>query len=254
MRGSGALPAALLLASFAAAQERPMLQVEPATLLDRSVLRLESGFAFREGVFLPIAGTSVNEHVLFDSAISYGIANNVEVEMHVPLVMHDSTRGHWDAGDIVLSTKFHAPRLLKASAVAFRFGVRLPQTDDTYGFGTDQMDFRADVLATWLRPRYQLHINLGLLLEDDPAAFRAQNDLVRYGIAFIYNRSISPVIEIAGRAGPTGFGTLNAHNLLIGARFARGSVVYDAGWSVGLNRDNHRFGLAIGVAWQRPLR
>jgi len=253
----GPCAAALVLACVltATAQERPFLLVEPASITPRGLFELQTGIVYKDQLYLPLAKTSVNEWLLFDTALSYGFADSVEVELHAPAILCDSSRSHWDAGNITLSTKFRLPPVLSSTSSALRASVRLPQTEDQYGLGTDELAFSGDVLLSWARPTYDLHLNAGILIEDDPTAAAAQNDMFRYGIAFCYHsRRIAPLVELSGTAGPEGAGTRSAHNVLVGARIPRRALIYDVGVSVGLNPDNHRFGLSLGITWQKKVR
>lgn len=217
---------------------------------EKGTVRFDIGMSFLDRMSLPLAGIDVNEMRLFDTGVSYAVADYVEIEARAPLLLRDMTRDHWDTGDIDLSVKIRTRAVEGVDAMALRMGVSLPQTADTYGLGNDQMSFRSDLLMSWYRSRYDLHINAGLIIEDDPVSPRSQNDLLRYGVAFIYKSRISPLIEISGRGGPGGPGTDDIHNLLIGARLPRHGLLIDIGWSVGLNRVNHRFGISAGLTWQ----
>ena len=244
----------LLLTPLCAAQDHPLLQVETATTLEQGFLRAESGVAVVEDLTLPLTGLKVRQVRLFDTGFSYGLAGNVEIELRTPIILLDTTRQVWDSGDVDLSFKVRLPRAIGASALAFRAGISLPETSDTHGLGNDQMSFRADFLASWQRARYQVHVNMGAIIQDDPVTPRSQNDLLRYGFAFFYNGRISPMIELSGRAGPGGPGTDDIHNILAGLRIRRGSMWFDAGLSAGLNSNNHRYGALIGVTWEGRIR
>ena len=242
------------MSAAAGAQERPMIQVEPATLTARRVLEIQTGFDYRNRCFLPVAETRTNELIAFDSGISYGIAETVEVSLFWPMVICDTSRGYVDTGDVTLSAKFPLHRLLNTSAMAFRTGVKLPETDEKHGLGNDQLEFRADILASWIRTSYQLHLNAGMLIEDDPTAFAHQNDYMRYGFAFIYNcRKITPLIELSGRVGPDSPAAGNQHTLLIGLRLAHGVRRYDCGLSDTLARNTHSIGVTVGISWQKLI-
>lgn len=249
-----AIACLLLLAPLGRAQDHPLLQVEAATTLERGVLRAETGVALVEDLSLPLTGLKVRQVRLFDTGFSYGLADNVEIELRTPIILLDTSRHVWDSGDVDLSFKARLPRALGASALAFRAGVSLPETSDTYGLGNDQISVRADFLASWLRARYQVHVNMGAIIQDDPVTQRSQNDLLRYGFAIIYNGRMSPMIEISGRAGPGGPGTDDIHNILAGLRVRRGRMCFDAGLSAGLNRDTHRYGAVIGITWEGRIR
>ncbi|MEW6365581.1 MAG: hypothetical protein AB1714_13215 [Acidobacteriota bacterium] len=251
----GVLAACFGLARSACGQDRPFIQVESASGLPRGILRVESGATYLDQLYLPFGRVKIDELLLLDTGVSYGVADNVEVELRVPLLLHDITRDHWDAGDSTLSVKFQIPRLLDSTSMALRAGVRLPTTKDLYDLGINSMDFRADVLASWVGRRFELHLNSGFVIIDNPQAPRSQNDLFRYGVALVYNRSkVSPLIELSGRAGPGDPGADDVHNALVGARVRRRNFVFDLGISKGLNENSFCYGVTVGFAWQEPLR
>lgn len=243
------IAATFVLVSTIAAQDRPMRLTEPATTIARGAWRVELGTSYYDSLYLPVGRTTVGIWDLLEAGVTYGVADNVEVEMRMPVIVRDVTRDHQDAGDITLAAKFRLPRLLGASATAFRASVRLPQTEDIYGIGTDEMAFSGDTALTWSRRRYQIHVNVGMAIEGDPEAARAQNDVFRYGIAFHYNGRITPLLEIAGTSGPDGPGTRDVHTLLVGAKHRRAGVTLDFALSAGLNRDTYRYGITAGIAW-----
>lgn len=226
-----------------------MRLTEPATTIARGVWRVELGTSYYDSLYLPVGVATIDLWNLAEVGVSYGVAENVELELRMPVLIRDVTRDHQDAGDITLAAKFRLPRLLGASATAFRASVRLPQTEDIYGIGTDEMAFSGDTALTWSRRRYQIHVNVGMAIEGDPEAARAQNDVFRYGIAFHYNGRITPLLEIAGTSGPDGPGTRDMHTLMVGAKYARSGLTYDVALSSGLNSDTYCYGITAGIAW-----
>jgi hypothetical protein len=141
-------------------------------------------------------------------------------------------------------------------ALGFRFGVKLPNTDQTRGIGTNTTDFYASILAgkKLLNNRLNLFGNLGLGILQAPTDRFTQNDVLLYGLGGIYtvNERLNIVGEVNGfhstrRRAP--LGTEDYSEARLGAQLRALGVRWNAAAIFGLSDRAPRTGFALGVTY-----
>ncbi len=159
-------------------------------------------------------------------------------------------------GDLLLATKF---RLVKERigfpAIAFRFGVELPNASNEKGLGNDETNFYATLMAAKSLGRLRAMVNMGMAILGNPVTVSSQHDMVTYGFAGIYkaNRVLDVVGEFYGRAGDDGPGAEVQSLLRLGVRAHTGGICWDLGAVKGLAENDPSVGVSFGVSYQFSL-
>jgi hypothetical protein len=263
---------ALLVASGALAQQRPLLTEDPETVGSGLIL-FEAGFDQQKRVFFPVSGLTGDLLRLPTLGISLGVSSIAEIQIDgVPyqrltvteretaplahLLNFDGDRTS-DVDDIIVGTKV---RLLSESpgrpAIALRFATKLPNAGNESGLGSDTTDFYFGTLfgKTVQSVRFVGNVGFGIL--GDPIDGHEQNDVLTYG--FSLARAVAEGVEIVGEVnGRAGFnpideippGTENRGMLRFGGRFTRGTVRLDGGVIIGLTSRDPSIGVTAGLTW-----
>src|SRR5215216_4793521 len=215
------LQAVLLIAASAAgalAQQRPLI-TEDVDIIKPGLIRIESGFEFLQNQKFPLSGLRGDLTKLADTRLSFGLAPNVEfqiewtlqsflsIDSRVPtpltLRLGANESDTNDVGNVTLWMKMKLRNeSRRAPALGFRFGVELPNTNETRGIGANTTNFYASILAgkRMANDRLSLHGNIGLGILESPLANFSQNDVLLYGLAGIYtvNDRLNIVGEVNG--------------------------------------------------------
>lgn len=249
---------AILLLAFAGsarAQTRP-LQTEEATTAGAGRIALEAGLSLmgKEPNFLTDGQrTRLDAPVL---GLVYSPAANVEIDLEWRgrVVAFDDpdygTVSDW--GDVTLRTKLRLFQDRKqSSAIAARFALTLPETNQGKGLGPNTLRMSAQLLATKALGPFAVHANLGLAIHDEVFTPHSQDDLFAYGLAV--ERSVGARLtllgEIAGRAG-SGLPVIErTHEARAGIRYSVRRLALDAAVRRGLGNSDGEWGLTAGLTW-----
>jgi hypothetical protein len=144
----------------------------------------------------------------------------------------------------------------RAPAVGFRFGVELPNTDETRGIGLNTTNFFATINSgkRFAGDKLNLFGNLGVGILQAPLGQFSQNDVLLYGLAGIYTVSdhLNLVGEVNGfhstrRRAP--LGTEDFSQARVGAQLRALGVRWYAAGIFGLTDSAPRTGLSFGVTY-----
>src|SRR5262245_39340565 len=244
------------------AQQRPLVTEDVQTVKPGAV-RFEAGFDFLQDKDYPVSGLNGDLARLGVVSLTFGLASNVEVEAGgviqnflninrrfrtsaVPLQLSraNSTR---DTGDFYLATKIKLRgETRRAPALGFRFGVELPNSNQSRGIGLNQTNFYAAALVAKSLGKVRLIGNLGLGILSSPIDASGnvspftQNDVALFGLAGAYeiHRRLTLVGEVNGRysarkSAPLGTESDGAARL--GARIHAGQLTWDVAGLRGLH-------------------
>lgn len=267
-----ALVCALLCASSAFAQQRPLVTEDPETVGAGNIL-IEAGFDHQKRVFFPVSGLTGDLLRFINLGVSFGVSSIAEIQVdgapnqrlritsrepaalaHLVTARGDDTD---DVDDIVIGTKVRiVPEGPGRPAVALRFATKLPNAGNESGLGTDTMDFYLGTMIGKTVQSVRFVGNAGFGILSDPIEGHEQNDVMTYG--FSLARALAEGFEIVGEInGRVGFnpvedvppGTENRGALRFGARYTKGTVRFDGGIIVGLTSRDPSFGYTAGLTW-----
>lgn len=266
---------ALLFVFYAApraqSQQRPLI-TEDVEIVKPGVIRIESGFEFLQNQTFPISGLRGDLVKVGDTRLSFGLSPNVEFQIEwtlqnflsidgrgmpsVPLRLGANDADTNDVGDVTLWMKMKLRNETRlAPALGFRFGVQLPNTNETRGIGTNTTNFFATILAgKTVSDRLNLFGNIGLGILEAPLANFSQNDVLVYGLAGIYkvNDALNLVGEVNGFHSTrrrTPIGTEDFSTARLGAQVRAFGVRWYTAGIFGLSKRAPKTGLSVGITY-----
>ena len=256
----------------AMAQQRPLL-TEDVDVIKPGVIRIESGFEFLQNQKFALSGLRGDLTKLADTRLSFGLAPNVEFQIEwtiqnflsidrrgpssIPLRLGANAADTNDVGDARLWMKMKLRNESeRAPSLGFRFGVELPNSDQTRGIGTNTTNVFATVNAgkRFLDKKLNLFGNVGLGILQAPLSTFTQNDVLLYGLAGIY--SVSDRLNVVGEV--NGFHSTRKHAPLgtedfsearLGTQLRALGVRWNAAAIFGLSKNAPRTGLALGITY-----
>jgi hypothetical protein len=263
---------AVLLVVAAHGQQRPLI-TEDVDIIKPGLIRIESGFEFLQNQKFPLSGLRGDLTKLADTRLSFGLAPNVEFQIEwtvqnflsingrgpsaVPLKLGANAADSNDVGDVTLWMKMKLRNESKRlPALGFRFGIQLPNSNETLGIGTNTTNFYGTVTAGKRFAGEKLNVfgNLGIGILTAPLNSFSQNDVLMYGVAGIYTASdrVNIVGEVNGfhstrKRAP--IGTEDFSEARLGAQIRALGVRWNAAGIVGLSDRAPRTGLAFGITY-----
>src|SRR5687767_13558776 len=203
------------------AQQRPLI-TEDVDIIPPGTMRIETGIDFLQGAVFTTSGLTGDLTRLGVIGINIGFSPNVEFQIEgvaqnylsintrgpsgVPLAIAPGANSTNDTGDFTLATKIKLrSETRRGPSLGFRFGVQLPNSNQTRGIGVNQTNAFGSILVGkkfGRDGRLNTFGNLGLGIFTAPTQLFTQNDMLLYGVAGIYrlNDQINLAAEISGRA------------------------------------------------------
>ncbi|HJQ68224.1 MAG TPA: hypothetical protein VKA70_04600 [Blastocatellia bacterium] len=261
-----------MFATVAGAQQRPLL-TEDVDIIKPGFIRIETGFEFLQNQRFPLSGLRGDLTKIGDTRLSFGMAPNVEFQIEwtvqnllsidsrmtsaVPLRLGANSNDTNDVGDVTLWMKMKLRNeSRRMPGLGFRFGVQLPNTDQTRGIGTNTTNFFSMITAGKRFADNKLNVfgNLGLGILQAPVNEFTQNDVLMFGLAGVY--TVSDDLNIVGEVNGyhstrrrTPLGTEDFSQARIGAQVRALGVRFNAAGIFGLSKNAPRTGLALGVTY-----
>lgn len=260
----------------ASAQQRPLL-TEDVDIIPPGSVRIEAGIDFFQDARFPLSGLRGDQTRVGVIGINVGLSPNVEFQIDgvlqnflsvnsitpqtaFPLDSQILTNGSSnDTGDFTLSTKIKIRSETKRSpSLGFRFGVQLPNSNESRGIGTNQTNAYGVILLGkkfGRNGRLNTFGNLGLGIITAPLDRFTQNDMLLYGIAGIYriNDSVNLAGEVNGRAntrnGRAPLGTEPQSEARLGLQIKTSGLRFDFAGIKGLTDFSPRTGITFGVTY-----
>ena len=267
---------AVCLAAAARAQQRPLI-TEDVDIIPTGTVRLQLGVDFFQDAKFPASGLRGDLTRVGVVGINVGLAPNVEFQIEgviqnflsvnsataAPPIPRGFAGGSTnDAGDFRLATKIKLRAESKrAPSLGFKFGVDLPNSNETRGIGVNQTNAFGLILfgkKFGRDDRLNLFGNLGLGILTAPTQAFTQNDVLLYGFAGIYriNRQVNLAGEVNGRAntrtGRAPFGTEGNSEARLGLQVKASGLRFDFAGIKGLNNFSPRTGVTFGVTYDSP--
>jgi hypothetical protein len=265
------------LATVGQAQQRPLL-TEDVDIIPPGSMRIEAGIDFLQGARFPVSGLTGDLTRVGVIGINIGFAPNVEFQIEgvaqnflsinsrgvssVPLEIAPGANSANDTGDFMLATKIKLrSETRRGPSLGFRFGVQLPNSNQSRGIGLNQTNAFGQILIGkkfGADGRFNTFGNLGIAILTAPTALFTQNDVLTYGVAGIFrlNQQLSLAGEVHGRAntrpGNGPLGTESQAEARLGMQVRASGLRFDFAGIKGLTDFTHNSGVTIGVTYDTP--
>jgi len=259
------------------AQQRPLI-TEDVDIIPPGTIRIEAGIDFMQGAKYTVSGLRGDLTRVGVIGINFGIGPNVEFQIEgvaqnylsinsrgvsaVPLNILPGANSTNDTGDFTLSAKFKLRNeTRRGPSLGFRFGVQLPNSNQSRGIGVNQTNaFGSILVGKKFGPdgRFNTFGNLGMAILTAPTELFSQNDVITYGLAGIYriNKQFSIAGEVNGRAntrpGNGPLGTESYGEARLGMQIRASGLRFDFAGIKGLTNFSPNSGFTIGVTYDTP--
>lgn len=269
---------ALGSAGVVSAQQRPLL-TEDVDIIPPGTMRIEAGIDFMQNAKYPLSGLTGDLTRVGVIGINIGLSPNVEFQIDgtiqnflsinsvsvptpIPLGFAPGTNSTNDTGDFTLSTKIKLRNeTRRGPSLGFRFGVELPNSNQSRGIGVNQINAYGVILAGKKfghDARANFFGNLGMAILTAPTEAFTQNDVLLYGFAGIIrlNKQFNLVGEVNGRAstrrGRAPLGTESLSEARLGLQIKASGLRFDFAGIAGLTDFSPRSGVTFGVTYDTP--
>lgn len=267
-------------AAFAASgQQRPLL-TDDVDITPTGAIEVGIGVDFFQNAKFPLSGLNGDLTRVGDIRVRVGFAANVEFQVEgtiqnyvainsktrTPIQLKLNGNSTNDNDDFTVSAKIKLRNETKLlPAIGFKLGFQMPNSDQSRGIGTNQINIFGKVLVqkkfgsvVGKTPRFNAMANLGLMIMTAPIERFTQNDVFIYGLAGIYRLSdhVNMVSEVNGRvntrSGAAPLGTESIGQFRVGAQIKASGLRFDTAAAFGLTQFSPRTGLIFGVTYQSP--
>lgn len=267
----------MLLTVSVQAQQRPLL-TEDVDIIPPGTVRIEAGIDFMQGAKYSVSGINGDLTRLGVIGVSFGMGPNVEFQIEgvaqnvlsinsrgvsaVPLNLAPGVNSANDTGDFTLSAKFKLrSETQRGPSLGFRFGVQLPNSNQSTGIGLNQTNAFGSVLVGkkfGRDGRFNTFGNLGIAILTAPTQLFSQNDVLTYGLAGIFriNKQLSLAGEVNGRQntrpGNGPLGTESQSEARLGMQVRASGLRFDFAGIKGLTSFSPNSGFTVGVTYDTP--
>jgi hypothetical protein len=261
----------------AKAQQRPLI-TEDVDIIPVGSMRIEAGIDFLQGARYTVSGLTGDLTRVGVIGINIGFAPNIEFQIEgvaqnylsinsrgpsaVNLSLAPGANSANDTGDFTLATKIKLRNeTRRGPSLGFRFGVQLPNSNQSRGIGLNQTNAFGSVLfgkKFGRDGRLNTFGNLGIAILTAPTQLFSQNDVVTYGAAGIFrvNQQFSIAGEVNGRTntrpGDGPLGTESQAEARLGMQVRASGLRFDFAGIKGLTRFTHDSGVTVGVTYDTP--
>jgi hypothetical protein len=272
-----ALMVLLGLALTVRAQQRPLL-TEDVDIIPPGSMRIEAGIDFLQGARYSVSGLTGDLTRVGVIGINIGFAPNVEFQIEgvaqnflsinsrgpsaIGLSLAPGANSANDTGDFTLATKIKLrSETSRGPSLGFRFGVQLPNSNQTRGIGLNQTNAFGSILVGkkfGRDGRLNTFGNVGIAILTAPTTLFTQNDVVTYGMAGIFrlNKQFSLAGEVNGRVntrpGNGPLGTESQSEARLGMQIRASGLRFDFAGIKGLTSFSPNSGVTIGVTYDTP--
>jgi hypothetical protein len=259
------------------AQQRPLI-TEDVDIIPPGTIRIEAGIDFMQGAKYPVSGITGDLTRVGVIGISFGMGPNVEFQIEgvaqnyvsinsrgfsaIPLELLPGVNSTNDTGDFTLAAKFKLRNeTRRGPSLGFRFGVQLPNSNESRGIGLNQTNAFGSILfgkKFGSDGRFNTFGNLGIAILTAPTEAFTQNDVFTYGLAGIFriNKQFSVAGEVNGRAntrpGNGPLGTESQSEARLGMQIRASGLRFDFAGIKGLTSFSPNSGFTVGVTYDTP--
>jgi len=265
------------LTQSARAQQRPLI-TEDVDIIAPGSMRIEAGIDLLQGARYTVSGLTGDLTRVGVIGINIGFAPNIEFQIEgvaqnflsinstgpsaINLSLAPGASSTNDTGDFTLATKIKLrSETRRGPSLGFRFGVQLPNSNQSRGIGLNQTNAFGSVLVGkkfGRDGRFNTFGNLGMAILTAPTQLFSQNDVITYGAAGIFrvNKQFSIAGEVNGRAntrpGDGPLGTESQAEARLGMQVRASGLRFDFAGIKGLTRFTHDSGVTVGVTYDTP--
>ncbi len=265
------------LVQSARAQQRPLI-TEDVDIIPPGSMRIEAGIDFLQGARYTVSGLTGDLTRVGVIGINIGFAPNIEIQIEgvaqnflsinsrgpsaIDLSLAPGATSANDTGDFTLATKIKLrSETRRGPSLGFRFGVQLPNSNQSRGIGLNQTNAFGSVLIGkkfGRDGRLNTFGNLGMAILTAPTQLFSQNDVLTYGAAGIFrvNKQFSIAGEVNGRTntrpGDGPLGTESQAEARLGMQVRASGLRFDFAGIKGLTRFTHDSGVTVGVTYDTP--
>lgn len=260
-------------------QQRPLL-TDDVDIAPSGTVNLSVGTDFYQNAKFPLSGLNGDLTRVGDIRLRTGVAGNVELQIEgtlqnylainsqgssaIPLNLSGNSTNDFE--DFTISAKVKLRNeTARMPAIGMKFGFQMPNTDQSRGIGTNQINIFSKILLqkkfgkhAGKDPRANIYGNIGLGIMTAPIERFTQNDILLYGLAGIFRVTdrINIVSEVNGRlntrSGNAPLGTESIGQFRFGAQIKASNLRFDTAAIVGLTKFSPRTGVTFGVTYQSP--
>jgi len=267
----------LCFVNIAHAQQRPLL-TEDVDIIPPGTVRIEAGIDFMQGARYTVSGLKGDLTRVGVIGVNIGMGPNVEFQIEgvaqnylsinsrgpsaVPLSIAPGANSTNDTGDFTLWAKFKLRNeTRRGPSLGFRFGVQLPNSNQSRGIGVNQTNAYGSILVGkkfGQDGRFNTFGNLGIAILTAPTQLFSQNDVFTYGAAGIFrlNKQFSLAGEVNGRAntrpGSGPLGTESQAEARLGMQIRASGLRFDFAGIKGLTSFSPNSGFTVGVTYDTP--
>lgn len=253
------------------AQQRPLL-TEDVDIVETGHIRLQAGADFFQDQRFGLSGLRgdltrpavIGVHFGLNSNVSFSVEGSIRNFLSIsqrgpstiPLSVAPGAASTSDAGDFTVSTKIKFRKeTARAPSLGFKLSVQLPNSNQARGIGLNTTNVTGTVLVgkRFLKGRLNTFGNIGLGILSSTVEPGAQQDVLVYGIAGIYeiNKRFDVLGEISGRYNPRTPvpGLESQAQARFGARLRAAGFLWDLAGVAGLTKFSPRSGITFGVTY-----
>lgn len=268
-----------LAAAAPFAQQRPLL-TDDVDITPAGSIEIGVGVDFFQNAKFPLSGINGDLTRVGDIRVRTGYSANVELQIEgsvqnyvsinslnpspIPLRLNGNSTNDFDDFTVSAKIKLRNETSL-LPAIGLKFGYQMPNTDQSRGIGTNQINIFTKILLqksfgsfVGKTPRFKALGNIGLGIMTAPIERFSQNDLILYGAAGIYRLTdrVNILGEVNGRAntrsGAAPLGTESVGQFRLGTQVRASGLRFDAAAAFGLTKFSPRTGVIVGVTYQSP--
>ncbi|MFQ5689484.1 MAG: hypothetical protein ACE5HQ_04335 [Gemmatimonadota bacterium] len=245
--------------------------VQPIGTVRKGDVLVGLGVRYSADAEFPLSGLSGDLFSVGRLTLAYGLAERVLIELRgdvyqvlsidsagpsaVPLDAGVADGTTTDVGDFRLSMLFAPIGSSDGFSAGARVEVKLPNSDETRGIGTNTTDFRLGLLGSYGQGALRVTADVGVAILEAPLENFQQNDVLAYGAELLYSVAGGRgrlALGTDGRASTRGhvpLGTEDLGELRVGGDYRSGVWLLDAGVGLGYADASPDWTVSVGLGY-----
>lgn len=254
------------------AQLRRDASVQPVAETRRGDLLIGAGAAYAGGVAFPLSGLEGDLLAIGRLSFAYGLADRILVEVRgdVRQVLYVERRGDSeveleegvddgttsDVGDFRIGFTLAPLGSRRGASGGARVEVKLPNSDERKGIGTNTTDVRLSLLGSYGFERLRFTADLGIGILEAPVEGFEQNDVLVYAAELLYGPgggSWRLALAVDGRASTRDrvpVGTEDLGEVRSGLELRAGAWLLDLEGAIGYAEASPEWAVRGGISYR----